>query len=70
MIDKLKYLPAPHQLIGRILYDVTLVREVEQLAGHAILLEQVEKHDALALWQAIVQRVVDNNVRCCPIFNV
>lgn len=70
MIDKIKYLLVPHQLIGWILYDVALVREVEQLAWHAVLLEQVEKHDALALRQAIVQRVVDNNMRCRPILNV
>lgn len=70
MIDKLKYLLVPHQLIGWILYDVALIREVKQLAWHAVLLEQIEKHDALALRQTIIQRVVDNNLRCCPILNV
>lgn len=70
VIDEVEYLLVPHQFVGRIFNDVPLIREVEKLAGHPILLEQIEEHDALALRQPVVQRVVDNNVRRRPVLDV
>lgn len=49
---------------------MALVGEVEQLAGHTILLEQVEEHDPFALCEPVVPRVVDHNVRRRPVLNV
>lgn len=70
VVDKVKYLLVPNQPIGWVLYNVALVGEAEKLAGHTILLEQVEQHDALALRQPVVQRVVDDNVRRRPVLDV
>lgn len=70
LIDEAEYLLIPHQFIGRVFNDMPLIREVEKLAGHPILLQQVEEHDSLALCQPVVQRVVDDNVRRRPVLYV
>lgn len=70
VIDKVEYHLIPHQSVGRVFNDMALIREVEKLAGHPVLLEQIEEHHALALCESVVQRVVDNNVRRRPVLNV
>ena len=46
---------------------MVLIREAQELARHPSPLQNVEQHDAFRFWQTVIEGVVDNKLRCCPV---
>ncbi len=66
VVDPLEDLGMPDQAVLRLPHPVVLVGEVEEPAGHAPGLQQVEEQDALADGQPEVQVAVHDEVRRRP----
>jgi hypothetical protein len=57
----------PKQAVLPVVHPMTLVREVQETRCHAETLENVESLKALCLHNAIIEVVVDNELRCASI---